>query len=147
MTTDLESPRAEVKADITALPFEADAFDLILCSHVLEHVPDDDAAMRELARVLAPGGLAVIQSPVNYDEPETFEDPSMGPEDRLRYFSQVDHVRVYGCDLDQRLERAGFEVVVSEYAKRFSADDARRFGLVPSADPLRNDLYLCSLPA
>ena len=50
-TTDLHSPLADVKADICDLPFKDATFDLILCNHVLEHIPDDLKAMEELYRV------------------------------------------------------------------------------------------------
>jgi len=58
ITSDLYSPLADVKADICALPFEDEQFDVILCNHVLEHIPDDTQAMRELYRVLKKGGSA-----------------------------------------------------------------------------------------
>jgi hypothetical protein len=147
VSADLLDPRADVKADITELGFADDSFDLILCSHVLEHVPDDTSAMREMARVLAPGGLAIVQSPVNYDQDGTHEDPSItSPEERLRLFSQADHVRVYGPpDLEHRLTAAGFDVTVSEYADALSPDDVERYGLIPRWGPLRNDLYVCQL--
>ena len=131
VSADIEPGRADVVADITALPFEDDRFDLVVCSHVLEHVPDDSAAMRELERVLAPGGQALIQTPVNYDQPATYEDVTAAdPADRLARFSQHDHVRVYGPDLRDRLEAAGFTVTI--------VDD----GVLEHSSPLRNDLYV-----
>ena len=131
VSADIEPGRADVVADITALPFDDDRFDLIVCSHVLEHVPDDRAAMRELRRVLAPGGRALIQTPVNYDQPATYEDvTATDPADRLARFSQDDHVRVYGPDLRDRLEAAGFAVTI--------VDD----GALGHEGPLRNDLYV-----
>jgi SAM-dependent methyltransferase len=143
---DIEPGRAEVQADLTALPFADEEFDLILCSHVLEHVGDDRAAMREMRRVLRPGGLAVIQTPVNYDQVGTYEDPSeTDPGERLRKFSQSDHVRVFGPDLRERLIDAGFEVEIADAARLGDADEAR-YGLWPNAAPLRNDLYACKRP-
>jgi SAM-dependent methyltransferase len=142
VSTDLQSPRADVKADITGLPFEDGEFDLVLCSHVLEHIADDRAAMRELYRVLAPGGTAIVQSPVNYDQAETFEDPSVtSPEERLRLFSQPDHVRVYGPDLKDRLIESGFTVTVQDC----ETATVERHALQATA-PLRNDLYLATKP-
>ncbi|MDX1783399.1 MAG: class I SAM-dependent methyltransferase, partial [Aequorivita vladivostokensis] len=62
-TTDLNSPIADVKADICDLPFPDNEFDFIICNHVLEHIPDDTKAMQEIYRVLAPGGTAILQVP------------------------------------------------------------------------------------
>jgi SAM-dependent methyltransferase len=143
-SVDLHDPRATVMADLTDLPFAADAFDLVLCSHVLEHVPDDRKAMGELARVLRPGGLAIIQSPVNYEMAATHEDPTLtDEEERLRRFSQRDHVRVYGPDLRERLVEAGFDVTVYDPADRLPASVTARYGLEQPPGPLRNDLYAC----
>jgi SAM-dependent methyltransferase len=143
-TSDLEARDVDVTADITALPFEDGSFDLILCSHVLEHVPDDRAAMREMQRVLAPGGVAIVQSPVDHASPLTYEDPSVvEPAERLAHFSQPDHVRVYAPDLLDRLEAAGFAVQLDRYAERFAPDEVERFGLAPRFMSLHNELYIC----
>ena len=81
---------------------------------------------------------------VNWRQPDTFEDPGVtSPEERLRLFSQRDHARVYGPDLKDRLEGAGFDVFVTSYAEELPAGTVRRNGLVPHADPLRNDIYFC----
>jgi len=146
-SVDLHDPRATVCADLTDLPFPDAAFDLVLCSHVLEHVPDDRAAMGELARVLRPGGLAVVQSPVNYEMAATHEDPALtDAQERLRLFSQRDHVRVYGPDLLERLIDAGFAVAVHDPAERLPADLTAHYGLDQPPGPLRNDLYACTKP-
>ena len=130
-----------VLADLTDLPFDEDSFDLVLCSHVLEHVGDDRAAIAEMKRVAKPGGRALIQSPVNYEQAETFEAPEItDPAERLRLFSQDDHVRVYGPDLKSRLQEAGFEVSIFDAAE-LGTEANDRFGLVPSFGPLRNDIY------
>lgn len=113
LTADLLNPRAMVKMDITNIPYEDDFFDVIYCSHVLEHVDDDQKAMREFRRVLKPSGWAVLQVPITAEV--TFEDPSVtDPEERLRLFGQEDHVRRYGPDYTQRLCDAGFTVNVIE---------------------------------
>lgn len=110
-TTDLNSPLADVKADICNLPFEDNSFDFILCNHVLEHIPDDRKAMEELYRVLNSGGTAILQIPQDLNREKTFEDNSItDPSERAKIFGQYDHVRVYGRDYFDRLRSIGFEV-------------------------------------
>ncbi len=111
VSTDLFSPEAAVRSDITDLLFRDATFDAVICFHVLEHIPDDHKAMTELLRVLRPGGEALIQVPLYPDQEETFEDPTVtDPRERERIFDQSDHVRRYGRDFPRKLERAGFEV-------------------------------------
>ena len=103
-TTDLESPLADVKADICNLPFEDNSFDFILCNHVLEHIPDDKKAMQELYRILKPGGIGIFQIPQDLNREFTFEDNSIVDKaERARIFGQYDHVRVYGRDYFDQL--------------------------------------------
>jgi len=99
----------DVQADITRLPFRDGEFDVVLVNHVLEHVPDDRAALRELHRVLTPGGRALMQHPMP-GVSRTIEDSSVtDPADRLREFGQEDHVRVYAeSDFRARVREAGF---------------------------------------
>jgi predicted SAM-dependent methyltransferase len=109
LTADLNDPDVMVQMDITEINYPAHSFDVIYCSHVLEHVPEDRRAMQELFRVLAPGGWAVLQVPITADA--TFEDPSItDPREREKIFGQHDHVRCYGPDYQNRLEAAGFHV-------------------------------------
>lgn len=110
-TTDLNSPLADVKADICNLPFEDNSFDFILCNHVLEHIPDDKKAMEELYRILQPGGTAILQIPQDLSREKTFEDDSItDPKERAKIFGQYDHVRVYGKDFFEKLRSIGFKV-------------------------------------
>lgn len=98
---------AMAKMDVTDLQLEDDSRSLIWASHVLEHVADDGKAMSEFYRVLAPRGIAYIQVPIW--RIETFEDFSRStPEERLELFYQEDHVRLYGLDIIDRFEQAGF---------------------------------------
>lgn len=108
VTVDLHRS-AKVTADITDLPFEDDSFDVVYCSHVLEHVVDDKKAMRELRRVLRPHGWSVLVVPITSDR--IIEDPNVtDPAERLRLYGQEDHVRRYGPDFQDRLEECGFKV-------------------------------------
>jgi SAM-dependent methyltransferase len=99
----------DVTASVTHLPFASGSIDLLICFHVLEHVPDDTRAMRELARVLAPGGLGLIQVPWQPSRP-TEEDLEADVEERKRRFGQHDHVRMYGDDFEQILMGEGLSV-------------------------------------
>jgi SAM-dependent methyltransferase len=139
LSVDLDSPHAMKRCDITAIPEPDGAFDVVICNHVLEHIPDDRQAMRELRRVLRPGGLAVLQHPV-YDRPDTYEDFSVvDPAERLRVFGQEDHVRIYGWDMLDRLRAAGFEdIVAPEPWHDFPADEQARFGLAPTTTIIAN---------
>lgn len=115
-TTDLNSPIADVKADICDLPFEDNSFDTIICNHVLEHIEDDTKAMMELYRILKPKGMAILQIPQDLDRKTTFEDNSIvDPKERAKIFGQYDHLRVYGLDFFDKLRSIGFEVNEEDY--------------------------------
>ena len=129
-TTDLESPLAVVKADICNLPFENDAYDVILCNHVLEHIPDDTKAMRELYRILKPGGMAVLQIPQDLSREKTFEDNSItDKKERAKIFGQYDHVRVYGRDYFDKLRSIGFKVDAVDYTEKLSKEEVEKYCL------------------
>lgn len=131
-TTDLLSPLADVKADICNLPFPDNAYDIILCNHVLEHIPDDAKAMSELYRVLKPGGMAILQIPQDLSRATTFEDNSItDPKKRAEIFGQYDHVRVYGRDYFDKLRAVGFIVQEIDYTRTLSAELVDRFRLAP----------------
>lgn len=111
ITADLLKTRVNERMDITNILYKDQTFDVILCSHVLEHVNDDKKAIREFHRVLKNDGWMVVMVPITVEV--TFEDFSITrPEDRLRVFGQADHVRRYGRDFLERLECAGFLVQV-----------------------------------
>lgn len=129
-TTDLESPLADVKADICNLPFENDLYDVILCNHVLEHIPDDTKAMQELYRVLKPGGMAVLQIPQDLNRAVTFEDDTITDRnERAKIFGQYDHVRVYGRDYFDKLRSIGFKVDAVDYTAKLSKEEVEKYCL------------------
>ncbi|NYE34935.1 SAM-dependent methyltransferase [Nocardioides cavernae] len=102
--------QVDALASLTALPLRDASVDLLVCYHVLEHVPDDCTAMREIARVLSPRGIALVEVPIKMGV-ATEEDPAATAEDRVRRFGQADHVRWYGDDFDARLSAAGLSSV------------------------------------
>ena len=141
LSGDLQAGRAMVVIDVTRIDHPEASFDGIWCSHVLEHVPDDRAAMAEFHRVLAPGGWAVILVPVVARR--TFEDPSVrSPEERRRLFGQHDHVRGYGPDIADRLADAGFAVEIVRPSDVAGAGERRRH-LLPADD---QPLFFCRKP-
>jgi SAM-dependent methyltransferase len=131
VTSDLESPIADVKADICNLPFKDDSFDVVFCNHVLEHIPDDKKAMQELFRVLKKGGFGVFQIPQDMSRENTFEDASItDKEERTKIFGQYDHVRVYGRDYFNKLRSVGFKVEEVDYTQRITPEELDRFCLM-----------------
>ncbi len=137
LSVDLYNSRAMLQMDICNIQFPDEQFDLIYCSHVLEHVKDDLQALREFYRVLKTGGQAVILAPIT--SPRTISDPSVAdPLERERLFGQHDHVRHYGRDFIQRVEQAGFRVKVIRRAELAGDEEAKRFGL-----ELEETIFLC----
>ncbi|WGH74297.1 methyltransferase domain-containing protein [Tenacibaculum tangerinum] len=130
-TSDLESPIADVKADICDLPFEDNAFDVVFCNHVLEHIPNDTKAMQELYRVMKVGGFGIFQIPQDLSRATTFEDDTItDPKERAKIFGQYDHVRVYGLDYFDKLRSIGFKVDEIDYTQKISAEKLKRFALM-----------------
>jgi len=129
-TTDLYSPLADIKADICDLPFEDNTFDVVLCNHVLEHIPDDTKAMQELYRILKPNGMGIFQIPQDLNRATTFEDDSItNPKERAKIFGQYDHVRVYGRDFFAKLRSIGFDVKEVNYASSLTEEEINRYCL------------------
>jgi SAM-dependent methyltransferase len=138
ITADLLNPEAMVKMDITDIKYPDETFDVIYCSHVLEHVSDDRRAMREFRRVLKPDGWAVLLVPITADS--TFEDPAISdPARRLELFGQEDHVRRYGPDYVDRLKEAGFHVQISDATTLLSAEETARLGVAAGGE-----IYHCT---
>lgn len=130
ITTDLESPLADVKADICNLPFKENEFDVILCNHVLEHIPDDTKAMKELYRVLKPDGMAILQIPQDLSREKTFEDHSItDKKERAIIFGQYDHVRIYGRDYFEKLRSVGFKVIEEDYTNKITPEFVEKYRL------------------
>ena len=129
-TTDLFSPLADVKADICNLPFEDNQYDIVLCNHVLEHIPDDTKAMQELYRVLKSGGMGIFQIPQDLSREVTFSDDSITDEkERAKIFGQYDHVRIYGRDYFDKLRSIGFKVIEEDYTSKIRPELVEKYCL------------------
>lgn len=139
VTCDIDPGAAELEIDITDIALPADSFDAVICSHVLEHIPDDRRAMRELHRVLAPGGWSIVMVPVDREREQTYEDPAIvDPAERREHFWQEDHVRLYGLDIADRLRAAGLSVSHLRPTEDLGERDVERHRL-----GLGNDVFLC----
>ncbi len=132
VTADFDRGDTDLRLDISAMPQVADAsFDTIICCDVLEHVPDDAGAFREIFRVLRPGGIAILTVPQMDSPATTDEDSSVADAaERLRRFGQADHVRMYGDEFASRAEKAGLKVETVD-REAFSEEAIKRLVLHP----------------
>lgn len=143
VSADLRSPLASLETDITDIVCDSASFDAVICIHVLEHVEDDMKAMRELYRVIRPGGWVLVQVPLDAGRASTFEDPAaVSEKERLRLYGKEDHVRIYGLDIGERLEAAGFAVDVRAYGRELGQAVRERYGLREN-----HIVFLASRPA
>ncbi len=141
-TADLESPWATVKLDVRDMPFEDNTFDIIICNHLLEHIEEEQVAVRELYRVMKPGGWGILQVPVNYNRAITFSDPEAKTEQqREKVYGQNDHVREYGVDYPKRLEKGGFVVIADDFVKQLPEELSKKYAL-----PIEELLYIPTKP-
>ncbi len=126
-TADLHQPGVTHRVDITHVPLPDASYDVVIAHHVLEHIPDDRQAMRELFRLLKAGGVAVVSVPINATRRQTYENPGVtAPEERHAHFSADDHQRYYGLDFADRLAEVGFLPATF----RVSPEDEVRYGLL-----------------
>lgn len=124
-----QEPAVE-KIDMLGIPYADASFDLVMANHVLEHVDDDLAALRELYRVLKPGGLAILQTPYCQLLHRTISDPGVTePGQRLQLYGQEDHTRLYGRDIFDRFTSVGFVSRVSRHGDLLSGLDPVRHGM------------------
>lgn len=141
LSADLQSSTAMFLADLTDLPFKDGVFDVVICSHVLEHIPDDRRAMAEIRRVLKPTGWAAVLVPIIYPE-HTDEDLSItDPEERLRRYFYPSHLRAYGeADFAARLRGAGMSVELVRHTDLLSEAERASSGV----NVLSGDVFLCT---
>jgi SAM-dependent methyltransferase len=131
LTGDLVSPIADIHFDLHSIPLEDNRFDVVFCNHVMEHVDDPIKCMKELFRVMKPGGWAIMQVPQDMSREVTYEDPTItSPDEREKHFWQKDHVRLFGRDYPQWLEKSGFTVKTYDVSKVLDDATIKRFCLI-----------------
>lgn len=141
---DLNPQLADYQIDITRIPYANEHFDLIICSHVLGHVPDEPKAIQEMKRVLDDSGLAIVMTVIDQHRPNTYENPNVKtPEEKLKLYGESDLVRLHGLDFQERLQAQGFEVEALDFRLNFSDNDQAKFGLGSGE---REILFLCRKP-
>jgi len=127
-TGDLVSPLADLHFDLHNIPLEDNQYDVVFCNHVMEHVKDDLQCMKELHRIMKPGGWGIMQVPIDASRTETYEDWSItDPKEREKHFWQYDHVRLYGLNYPKRLEEAGFRVEIVDFSKELPPEKFERY--------------------
>ena len=135
VAADLGDRVADVRMDLTRIPFASGVFGVLYCAHVLEHVVDDRAALAELFRVLAPDGVALLMVPIEGEV--TLEDPTItDPRQRRKVFGQSDHVRIYGRDFVARVREAGFRVRRWHWSELVCAQESVVMGIGEAAGEL-----------
>ena len=138
-TADLLQRGVTHQVDITRLPMPSESYDVVIANHVLEHIDDDRQAMRELFRMLVPGGVALLAVPINPTREATYEDASITrPLERQAHFNAPDHRRFYGLDFADRLRGVGFQVEIF----RMTPAEEVTFSLLPM-----EWLYIATRPA
>lgn len=125
-SADIAPGKAKLALDIQKVQLPDNTYDVVIANHVLEHAPDDRQALREIHRVLKPGGLAILTVPQNWARAETYENAAASTTaERFAHYGDIHHVRFYGRDFPDRVKAPGFEV--GEY--RLSMEDEVRYSL------------------
>jgi predicted SAM-dependent methyltransferase len=137
--SDYTDRAADMNVDVMDMPFGDGELDFISCDHILEHVEDYKAALRELFRVVKPGGVVEITVPLLPELEETMEDAAVAADKRRETYGQADHLRIFGRDFAEILKAAGFAVTVYD-------GDACDERLVPVVAPFTydyNKVFIC----
>jgi SAM-dependent methyltransferase len=136
---DLEPTQREVeRIDLTTTPFASESFNVIIANHVLEHIPRDDLALAEIARLLSPGGVAILQTPFSPRLTASLENATIvEPDIRAVLFGQEDHVRVFGLDLFDRIAACGLVVTITSHGEALQHIDPDRYGVNPDEPLIR----------
>lgn len=130
ISADIVSERADVVADITELQFEEEQFGYVICNHVMEHVYEESKAFLEIRRCLQPGGILIFTAPICWSQ-NTYEDDSVvTASDKIKYYGQEDHVRLYGNDIVERIASYGFDVELLRCNEIINEKEIKKFGFL-----------------
>lgn len=131
ITADIAEGRADVVTDITNIIFSDNYFDFIICNHVLEHIKNEAKAFFELRRSIKENGKIIFSVPICWEEKTTEDESIDTSEKRLLVYGQMDHVRLYGFDLKEKLEKYGFKVTIYRVNERLSQKEIEEMCLIP----------------
>lgn len=130
LSADIMSGRADVVADITKLQFDNKQFEYIICNHVVEHVYEEQKAFSEIKRCLKPGGCLIFSTPICWSQKTCEDNNVVTAYDRVKYYGQKDHVRLYGNDIVNRIESYGFNVNLLRCNEIKSEGEIKKFGFL-----------------
>ena len=132
VSADLCRDYVDIRLDMCNMSSVADSsFDLVIACDVLEHVPDDSSALREIHRVLTTHGWAILTVPQMDNRATKFEDHTVTtPEGRKKAFGQEDHLRIYGDDFGLFLENHHFTVTTVNKSD-FDSKMVKKYVLFP----------------
>lgn len=120
------------RIDIEAIPWPDRSFDVVIANHVLEHVAREQTALREIARVLKPGGIAILQTPYSAVLSRTFDDEGIVSEQQREFaYGQADHTRLFGRDIVDRFASCGLSPRVVRHEAAMPEVSARQHGVNP----------------
>lgn len=131
--------QADLKIDITKINLENESFDIIFCNHVLEHVPSYQNALKELNRILTTNGILILSVPIDKNSKKTIEKKLKTDKERKKYYGQVDHLRIFGLNMKEIIEKYGFNV------KEINGDNLDS-KIVPVIGPAKydyNHIFIC----
>lgn len=138
---DINAACARNIIDITSIPYPDNYFDIIICSHVLAHVPNEEKAIRELKRVLSKDGIALIMTLIDLNSQKTYENADVvSPEDRILHYSEPDLYRLHGLDFELRLQNQGFQTEAIDYRKHLLSSINTKYSL---GDGQREIIFKC----
>lgn len=125
-----------LKIDATNIPYQNDTYNLVICNHVLEHIPDYLTALKEIYRVLKPNGIAILQTPYSKILHRNFEDKNINT-DELRYFfyGEKDHYRIFSeQNFFEDLQKTGFALNIIQNKQLFNDEICFYYGVNTEED-------------